>query len=73
MCNTCDFYNLGMIETCHYFGTWGRKRPCLYADILVHPKGEEGGHGGLSNLLKFGEREEDWEEKKEDDDDEEEM
>ena len=41
--------------------------------ILQVPVGEEGGPGGLSNLLKQGEKGEDGEEKKEDDDDEEEM
>ena len=48
--------------------TGGRRRPGLYADIPVPvlqvPAGEEGGPGGLPNLLK--------EEKKEDDDDDEE-
>ena len=50
-----------------------RRRPGLYADILVpvlkDPAGEDRGPRGLSNLLK----EEDKEEKKDDDDDEEEM
>ena len=48
---------------------WGRRRPCLYADIPVHvlhvPAGNEGGPGGFTNPLK----DEDGEEKKEDDDD----
>ena len=39
----------------------------MYADI---PVPEEGGPGGLPNLLKEEEKEEDKEEKKEDDDDE---
>ena len=55
---------------------WGRRRPGLYADIPVPvlqvPAGEEGGPGGLPNLLKEEEKEEDEEEKKEDGDDEEE-
>ena len=41
--------------------------------VLQVPAGEEGGPGGLPNLLKEEEKEEDEEEKKEDDDDEEEM
>ena len=41
--------------------------------VLQVPVGEEGGPGGLPNLLKWGYKEEDEEEKKEDDDDEEEM
>ena len=49
----------------------------MYADfpvpVLQVPVGEEGGPGGLPNLLKQGEKEEDGEEKKEDGDDEEEM
>ena len=48
---------------------WGRRRPCLYADIPVHvlhvPAGNEGGPGGFTNPLK----DEEGEEKKEDDDD----
>ena len=56
---------------------WGSRRPGLYADIPVPVlqvrAGEEGGPGGLPNLLKEEEKEEDEEEKKEDDDDEEEM
>ena len=56
---------------------WGRRRPGLYADIPVPvlqvPAGEEGGPGGLPNLLKEEEKEEDDEEKKDNDDDEEEM
>ena len=55
----------------------GRRRSGLYADIpvpVLHvPAGEEGGPGGLPNLLKEEEKEEDEEEKKEDDDYEEEM
>ena len=55
----------------------GRRRSGLYADIPVPvlqvPAGEEGGPGGLPNLLKEEEKEEDEEEKKEDDDEEEEM
>ena len=53
----------------------GRRRSGLYADILVPvlqvPAGEEGGPGGLPNLLKEEEKEEEEEEKKEDDDDKE--
>ena len=49
----------------------------MYADIPVPvlqvPAGEQGGPGGLPNLLKYGEKKEDGEEKKEDDDKEEEM
>ena len=49
----------------------------MYANIPVPvlqvPAGEEGGPGGLSNLLKEEDKEEDEEEKKEDDDGEEEM
>ena len=49
----------------------------MHADIPVPvlqvPAGEEGGPGGLSNLLKEEEMEEDEEEKKDDDDDEEVM
>ena len=45
----------------------GRRRPGLYADILVPvlqvPSGEKAGPGGLPNTLKEGEKEEDWEEK----------
>ena len=41
--------------------------------VLHVPAGEEGGPGGLPNLLKKEEKEEDDEEKKEDDDEEEEM
>ena len=41
--------------------------------VLQVPVGEEGGPGGLPNLLKLGEKEEYGEEKKEDDDEEEEM
>ena len=41
--------------------------------VLQVPPGKEGGPGGLPNLLKLGEKEEDGEEKKEDDDEEEEM
>ena len=41
--------------------------------VLQVPAGEEGGPGGLPNLLKEEEKEEDEEEKKEDDDYEEEM
>ena len=56
------------------FETGGRRRSGLYADIPVPvPAGEEGGPGGLPNLLKEEEKEKDEEEKKEDDDEEEEM
>ena len=59
------------------FEARGKRRPGLYADIPVPvlqvPTEEEGGPGGLPNLLKEVEKEEDEEEKKEDDDDEEEM
>ena len=41
--------------------------------ILQVPAGEEGGTGGLPNLMKLGEKEQDGEEKKEDNGDEEEM
>ena len=41
--------------------------------VLQVPAGEEGGPGGLPNLLKEKEKEEDEEEKKEDDDDDQEM
>ena len=55
----------------------GRKTPGLYADIplpvLLVSVGEEGGPGGLPNLLKKEEKEENEEEKKEDNDNEEEM
>ena len=56
----------------------GRRRPGLYGDIPVPvlqvPAGEEGGPGGLPNLLKEKEMEDDeGGEKKEDDDDDEEM
>ena len=55
----------------------GRRRSGLYADIPVPvlqvPAGEEGGPGGLPNLLKEEEKEEEEEEKKEDDDDVEEI
>ena len=54
----------------------GGKRPDLYADILVPvlqvPVGEKGGPGGLPNLPKYWEMEEDGEKKKDDDDEEEE-
>ena len=40
---------------------------------LEVPAGEEGGPGGLPNLLKYGEKKEDGEEKKENDDEWEEM
>ena len=47
---------------------WGRRRPGIYADILVPvlqvPAGEEGGPGGLPNLLEEVEKEEDEEEEK---------
>ena len=58
---------------------WGRRRPDLYAYILVPvlqvPAGEEGGPGCLLNLLKEVEKkeEEDEEDKKEDDVEEEKM
>ena len=55
----------------------GRRRPGLYADILVPvlqvPKGGEAGPGGLLKILKNEGKEEDEEEEKEEDDDEEEM
>ena len=55
----------------------GRRRSGLYADIPVPvlqvPAGEEGGPGGLPNVLKEEEKEQDEEEKKEDDIFEEEM
>ena len=54
-----------------------KRRTGLYADIPVPVlqvlTGEEGGPGGLPNLLKEEEKEEDDEEKKEDDGEEEEM
>ena len=57
--------------------TGGRRRPGWFADIPVHvlqiPAGDEGGPGGLLNLLKEEEKKETEEEKKGDDDDEEEM
>ena len=53
----------------------GSSWPGLYAEIPVPvlqvPAGEEGGHGGLPNLLNEEEKEEEEEEKKDDDDEEE--
>ena len=47
---------------------WGRRRPGLYADIPVPvlqvPAGEEGGPGGLPDLMKYREKKEDGEEKR---------
>ena len=54
--------------------TRGSRRSCLYADIPVSvlqvPAGEEGGPGGLPNILKEEEKEEDDMEKKEDEEEE---
>ena len=48
-----------------------RRRPDLYVDMPVHvqqvPAGEEEGPGGLQNILKEVEKEEEDAEKKEDD------
>ena len=51
------------------FEPGGGKRPGLYADILVPviqvPAGDEGGPGGLPNLLKEEEKEDEEEEEEE--------